>query len=372
MINVRTQGGTPNDGSDDTAGINKAIASGTSIYFPQGTYNYRGRITLPANKGYRLYGDGPGVSTIAFTGPNAGIYAPSVGDNTLNIDGLTLQAQTPGAGTAIAATFGRVDFAKNRTACIHNVEIRGSDRSGSTGGYWTNGIYLYKAPNSVIDKVVIEGNNPVTQTGIQWSSPTDSATTGLYLTSTEIRLCNTAVLTSGWVEGFYMSGFEIVLCGIAGHAAIDLQSSQAGSPSPAFNLMNGHLDFFADGVRMVNLSAVKVCQVDFQHTSTAAIDGTHLVLTNCIGAIVADSSFTSQTNKINNENGVFLTGVQQARVSGNIFRNLYPLQTGSPIVAYTGSKTVRVSGNIFKTCRNSFDNHIGGEAYYDADNVIAP
>lgn len=372
MINVRTQGATPNDGGDDTAAINKAIATGTSIYFPQGTYNCAGRITLPANKAYRIYGDGPGVSNIVFTGPNAGIYAPSVGDNTLNIDGLTLQAQTPGAGTAISATFGRVDFAKNRTACIHNVEIRGSDRSGSTGGYWNNGIYLFKAPNSVIDKVVIEGNYPVTQNGIQWSSPATSATTGLYLTSTEIRLCNTAVLTSGWVEGFYMSGFEIVLCGLAGKAAIDLQSSQAASPSPAFTVLNGHLDFFADGIRMLNLSAIKVSQVDFQHTSSAAIDGTHLVLTNCIAAIVTDCTFTSQLNKINNENGVFLTTTQQARVSGNIFRGLFPLVSGSPIVAYNGSQTVRITENIFKTCRNSFDNYIGGEAYYATDNVIVP
>jgi hypothetical protein len=72
------------------------------------------------------------------------------------------------------------------------------------------------------------------------------------------------------------------------------------------------------------------------------------VLTNCIGAIVSDYTFTSQTNKINNEDGVFLTTTQQARVAGNIFRNIFPLLTGSPIVAFTGSKAVRISGNIYK------------------------
>ncbi len=370
MVNVRTHGATPDGISDDTAAINSALAAGTSIYFPPGRYNYTGRITLPAGKAYRLYGDGPGISTILFTGPQAGIFAPTVNDQTLQVDGLTLTALTASAGTAISATFNRGDFAKSRTACIFNVEIRGSNRSGSTGGCWTKGIYLYKAPNTVIDKVVVDGNEGLTLTGIEWSSPATSATTGLFLTGTELKLCNTAVVTSGWVEGFYMSGFEVVLCGSGGNPALNLQSSQAVSPSPTFTLLNGHIDFFADGARMTNLSAVKVCQVDFEHTSPVVIDGGHLVLTNCIGAIVTDCTFTSQTNKINNENGVFLTATQQARVAGNIFRNIYPLQTGSPIVAYTGSKTVRISGNIYKNCRNSFDNYIGGEAYNDADNVI--
>ncbi len=66
----------PNDGIDDTAAINLAISPGLnptrSIYFPPGTYNYTGLMTLPANKSYRLYGDGPGVSTILFS-TNPGI-----------------------------------------------------------------------------------------------------------------------------------------------------------------------------------------------------------------------------------------------------------------------------------------------------------
>lgn len=262
---------------------------------------------LAANKAYRIYGDGPDVSTILFTGLDARIYPPDVGANTLNLDGLTLETLTPGAGTAISATFNRTDFAKNRTASIHNVEIRGSNRTGSTDRYWKNGFYLYKAPNSVIEKVVLED-----------------------------------------------------------------AKSQKPDPPRLVNLSNGHLDFFADGVRMTNLSAVKVSTVDFQQTNDAAIDGTHLVLTNCIDAIVTDCTLTSQTDKIDNENGVFLISTQQARVSGNIFRNLYPLQTGSPIAAHNGSKTVRVTENIFKNWPNSFDNHIGGEAYYVVDNVIVP
>lgn len=169
-----------------------------------------------------------------------------------------------------------------------------------------------------------------------------------------------------------MSNFEIVLCGTpAGTPALNLFSSQATLQSPAFTLINGHIDMLGDGVKMQNLSAVKVSHVDFEHVN-GVMDGTHLSLTKCIGAIITDCTFTSANMAFANENGVFLTTTDQARVSGNIFRTLYPNSSGSPIVAYTGSKTVRISGNIFKSCRNSFDNYIGTQAYYDADNVIVP
>ncbi|MBA3351910.1 MAG: hypothetical protein H0U23_05710 [Blastocatellia bacterium] len=362
----------PNDGIPDTAAINAAVAAGTSIYFPPGTYNFTGRITLP-NKAYRLYGDGPGVSTILFTGPTAGIYSSNLGANTLNVEGLTLEAITAAAGTAISATFSPGANAKFHTATIHNVEIRGSDRTISASGYWTRGIYLFQAPNSFIDKIAITGNSGSTTTGIQWSSAVGSATTGLFITNAEIQWCNSAISTAGWVEGFYMSGFEVVLCGTpAGTPALNFLST-APSQSPAFTLINGHVDMLGDGVKMQNLSAIKVSHVDFEHVNGTA-DGTYLSLTACIGAIITDCTFTSASNVFNNENGVFLTSTDQARVSGNIFRGLDPKAggTGSPIVAYTGSKTVRISGNIFKSCQNSFDNYIGSQAYYDTDNVIVP
>ena len=71
-INVTNYGATPNDGTNDTTAINAAVSAGRSIYFPPGTYNYTGLLYVPANQSYRFYGDGPGVSTIIFTGNSSG------------------------------------------------------------------------------------------------------------------------------------------------------------------------------------------------------------------------------------------------------------------------------------------------------------
>jgi hypothetical protein len=42
---------------------------------------------LMTNKSYRIFGDGPGVSTIRFFGPNAGISVTHTTSATLNVEG---------------------------------------------------------------------------------------------------------------------------------------------------------------------------------------------------------------------------------------------------------------------------------------------
>jgi polygalacturonase len=165
FASVKSYGAYGDSLHDDTAAINLAIASDKVVYFPPGTYKYAGPMTLPANSSYRIYGDGPGVSTILFTGPNAGITTTNTAVTTLNVEGLTLMAFSTNCGTAINASF-MAAGPKAHTVTIHNVQIVGSTRDGTTGGYWTNGIHLYRATNSVIDKIHIDSNKNLIQTRI--------------------------------------------------------------------------------------------------------------------------------------------------------------------------------------------------------------
>jgi hypothetical protein len=221
----------------------------------------------------------------------------------------------------------------------------------------------------VIDKVDISGSTGDTLIGIRWASSTNAPTTGIQLTNLEIQWCNAAIVTAGWVEGFYMSGFEVVFSGTGGPPALDLKSSQVSSPSPAFTLLNGHVHMIGSGVKMTNLSAIKVSHVEFIHLQSTA-DSTLLELNNCIDVVISDNSFTSQTNTFANENGVFLTTTSDARVSGNNFQSLKPTQAGSCIVANTGSSTVRVTDNIFDFVSHAYNNLIGTSFYYDTDNIV--
>ncbi len=120
-----------------------------------------------------------------------------------------------------------------------------------SGTWWTNGISLYNASNTVIDKVHISGNKNVTQQGITWAAaaapPPSEAATGLEMSNLEVKWCNSALLTSGHVEGIYVTGFEFISCGRSGLPAVYLYASQGGGAGEiggaAAHFVNGQIDF---------------------------------------------------------------------------------------------------------------------------------
>jgi hypothetical protein len=363
-------GATPNDGTNDTAAINAAVAAGRSIYFPPGTYNYSGRITLPANQAYRLYGDGPGVSTIIFTGPNAGIYGPSMQQKNLNVEGLTLRANTTACGVGIEAYFGGGKF---RSATILNVQIGGSTRDGTLGGYWTGGIYLHRAENAVIDGLEISGNKNVTQFGLRWESPSDQVTTGLNASNLQIKWCNSAFRTAGHVEGIYMTGFEFFSCGRAGLYAVDLAGSIGPAPNylkPATSqFVNGLIDSVGSGMA-TTLPFTKVSNVRFTHTGPEVADSTMLYINGTNGAfdmMVTECSFYGVSpGQVANENGIFVYNAHSVRLAGNHFSHMQP-GNGSCIVIIGNSSVVRVTDNLFNDVRSPYYNAVG-DTYFNGNN----
>jgi hypothetical protein len=363
--------GAVGDGiTDDTAAINRTIAAGTIVYFPPGTYKYVGAMTLSANKSYRIYGDGPGVSTILFFGgPNAGITVSHTQMATLNVEGLTLMAnsQCTSCGTAINAVFGPVaPNPKFHTATIHNVQIIGSARDGTSGGYWTSGIHLYRGQNSVMDKIEISGNKNVTQSGIFLDAATSGENaTGFQLSDIAVKWCNVGLATNGWVEGLYMTGFNFYSCGRAGLPSISLNGTTvAGTTAGAFQLVNGLVDSYGGGVTMSNHIYGKVSNVTFKHNDPEVSHCTMLSVDNVKPMVVSDCSFYGTSTDGPYENGVFLNNTTGAQVTGNNFANMQSLNAGSGIVVYYGTSMARITDNLFSsTVRSRIDNRVP-DTYY--------
>ena len=94
--NVMSYGAVPNDGTDDTAAINRALAAEQAVFFPAGVYDYTGRMNVP-DKSIKIYGEGRDVSRIRFRGADAGIYFSTAGVETFELTDLSLLAS--GAGT---------------------------------------------------------------------------------------------------------------------------------------------------------------------------------------------------------------------------------------------------------------------------------
>jgi len=362
--------GAVGDGmTNDTAAINLAIAGDKMVYFPPGTYKYVGPMTLPANASYRIHGDGPGVSTILFFGPNAGIKVTHTAVATLNVEGLTLMAHDTNDGTGIDASFAPSVpgiTPKFKTATIHNVQIIGTTRDGTTGGYWTNGIHLSRAHNAVIDKIHISGNKNVTQTGILWDTPSD-VTTGLHLSSLEIKWCNTALATNGPVEGVYLTGFEFISCGRSGYAAVSLYTTA----DSAFHLVNGQVDSVGDGVVMNGMIFAKISNVYFRHngTSPEITPGTMVSINDVTDAIVSECTFYGvDSGAVSDENGIFLTTTHSVRIAGNNFSHMLPTN-GSCIVIMSSSSVIRITDNLFSMVRQQYnDQAMFHDTYYLGNN----
>ena len=347
--NVTDYGAVPNDGQDDTDAINNAIGAGQSIYFPPGTYNCNHRLNVPGGKSYRFYGDGPGVSIIHFNSSEGGIVGV-MGENTLTVEGLSLLADAGNAGTAIWALFTNANF---RTATIHNVQIGGSARDGTSGGWWTYGIYLQEGGHSVIDKVEISGNKNATQAGI-WLDAPSGAVTGFDLSNLEVKWCNSALKTSGHTEGLYLTGFEFISCGWGGLPAADLSNSGGG----AIQLVNGTVDSVAGGVFLTDQTFVKISNVRFVHTGPEVSHGTMLYLHNGFGATVSQCSFYGVDPGTGwYENGIYVESMASVQLNGNNFNHMQPAG-GSCIVALGGATTaLRITDNLFS--------NVGSQYYID-------
>jgi hypothetical protein len=354
----------PNDGISDKTAIDSAIAAGGSIYFPPGTYNYTGPMYLTPNQSFRLYGDGPGVSTIIFTGPNAGIFGYSMGQKTLTVEGLTLLANTTKCGTAIQAYFYDAGATKKfHTATIRNVQILGSTRTGYDGGYWTGAIHLYQAQNAVLDNIDISGNAregyscpgpPATLSGIIWDSGTTYLTSGLQISNIQIKFCDTALRTNGLVENVFVTGFEFLLCGNNGSPSVDLNSSDSTNLGSTFHLVNGHVNSLQNGPRLTNLRGVKMSKISILHSSgnTCASSGTDLALNNVSDAVISQCTFYGVGNDITDEIGIRVDNSHSVQIAGNYFTHMEPSNSTNAqnacINVQPNSSVVRIVNTLFE------------------------
>src|SRR4029453_1653742 len=76
VIDVRSYGALPDDASDDSVAIQKAIDTapdGSTIYFPRGTYLLAG-VRINNRKGLTLSGDGSTLSVLKRSGSYPNIF----------------------------------------------------------------------------------------------------------------------------------------------------------------------------------------------------------------------------------------------------------------------------------------------------------
>lgn len=358
-ISVVDTGAHANDGLDDTAAINSAIAQDPDVYFPAGVWIYNGAMTLPANRNTYLHGSGPNVTVIKFSGSTSGINGNGMGSKTLQVKNLTLNASGV-CGTAIYGAFtdalppgyGNTKF---RCADIENVEITGSDRTISPASYFMNGISLYQAQNSRIEDVQIHGKIETSNAGIAWTSSDTYGTTQLFLHNIYVAHFKVGIQTAGHLEGFYMNGFELLFCGSSTTPSMDLKASASNaSYLPVFHIENGHTDFLHNGIELTNVSSVRIFHVNFL---AQKYDGTHVYLNGCYGANISDNTFSDvndPTYPENTSNGILCNDAHDVILKNNEFSAMPQPTNGNAIGILANCSHVRIMDNIFESVNRQY------------------
>lgn len=198
-ISVKTFGAVGDGVANDTAAFQAAIASGSHIYVPDGTYRLTSPLTRP-NGNIRLTGDGTGSTLLVFEDcdgiviqhPASGTWPMSI------VRDLSLRTSTDGTHTAIS-------FSGSSFSYTRQLEVRGVDFRGiNAGACWNTGVFCSRGESVEISSCFFIGNMSGTEEnnfigydrmafGIRFTEKsTDTRVIGNYF-----YYCDTAVMFDG-------------------------------------------------------------------------------------------------------------------------------------------------------------------------------
>lgn len=181
--------------------INSIYANGV-VDISTGRYLFDGDIVI-TNKTIRMTGKGKNLTFLRWTSAGGINYDSTDILDQFHIDNMTLFTSAVSAGAAIDVNFPNTLSYTDQNCSIRNVNI-----SYNSTNYWTWGIHIDDAWNTVIDNCIVLGNDGNTAIGIYMSGRSDScviqncrvahAENGIYVTGNveTAQLINNIVLAS--------------------------------------------------------------------------------------------------------------------------------------------------------------------------------
>jgi len=234
-------GGVFDGVTDDWAAFQSAANSVPDfgvLVLPSGKSRCNQRVVINADN---VVVRGPGAASceIACYSTNGLFrYEGTVGE-LVSIGGFTAVAAVAGAGRPIDIDYDTSTNLNLKTAHVQDViaEVRGS-------GYWSGGVRINNARNSVIDGLYVHGQTSLTTADVV---KIEGEATDVKITNTQGASVAVGADISGTAEGTIFNNFVVVDCNIG------VSKVHSGNAEPWVELTNWHINARQKGIVLTNV-----------------------------------------------------------------------------------------------------------------------
>ena len=125
-VNVLDYGAVGDGVANDAAAIAAAVATGSNVYLPKGTYYYNSNTPTQLNTGQIVFGDGQGQTVIKAGTDAAGSYGIlyASAKNYVGVHSLTLDGNSTVSGVAVGGDRSLLRFSACNDVSLYDIEIK--------------------------------------------------------------------------------------------------------------------------------------------------------------------------------------------------------------------------------------------------------
>lgn len=377
IISVKDFGAVGDGVTDDYIAIAAAITAvlalptGGCLYFPHGNYisTVSLVITVPANKGIKLTGDGENSTYLSFTNDTEGVSVALGAKASCEVNNITIvAASTSPSSNHIGLLINGNLYADAVGVKVKNVTLKGNANRTTS---WPIGLALTNLSNTVVDSVSVympDATVSSGQVGINLLGGSSSAyIADTKISNTEIVGGNISIGVAGYAQGLYVTNSTLIGCNTG------IYWNQPGTDAELLAVSNSHINARTTGVSTTGVSWVLLTNnLILRFTNTASGWYAFFLADASLSAV---SNNTIYGNVVSGETGILVTastsgyGNQPVSIVGNVIGAI-----NGPGVAITGlAKLVQVKSNIMNGVLGSMvDNGTNPNYNYIFDNTYNP